>query len=227
MFSYMVTNYVIIEEMKQWGRWTVEERVERTIVNLQRHGFDVRYCETISEANEIIDGFVRPGDEVGFGGSVTITEMAVADYLRPKNVVIIDHNLPGLGAEGKNRLRRRELVCDVFLTSSNAVTEAGQLLNVDGIGNRVAAMMYGPGKVVVACGVNKLVPDIAAAYERVRAIAAPKNNARLATGNPCLSAGHCVDCQREGRICNLVTIMERKPMQTDITIIVINEMLGY
>ena len=115
----------------------------------------------------------------------------------------------------------------VKAVDSNAVTADGQLVNVDGAGNRVAAMTFGPGKVVVVCGVNKIVPDLEAAYQRIQQMAAPLNNVRLATGNPCTQAGHCVDCQAEGRICRVTTIMERKPMATDITIILVNQKLGY
>lgn len=205
----------------------MEERVEKTMKSLQRHGFDVRYCQSRTEVNGLIGEFVQPGAVVGFGGSMTIKELETAAYLRDLGAIIIDHNQPGLSAEEKDRLRHQELGCDVFLTSSNALTEHGELLNVDGAGNRVAAMMFGPKKVVIVCGVNKIVPDLDAAYERVRAIAAPKNNVRLDTGNPCTKAGRCVDCQGEGRICNLVTIMSRKPMATDVTIIIVDEALGY
>ncbi len=205
----------------------MEEQIVQTMKNLKQHGFDVRFCETAEEANQIIDGFIQPHALVGFGGSMTIKEMRTAEYLTPKTIEVLDHNLPGLTAEEKAVLRRRELISDVFLTSSNAVTAAGQLVNVDGAGNRVAAMTFGPGKVIVVCGVNKIVPDLEAAYQRIQQLAAPLNNARLATGNPCTQVGHCVDCQAEGRICRVTTIMERKPMATDITIILVNQKLGY
>lgn len=206
----------------------MEEKIEKTMNNLKRHGFDVRFCENIAQANQLIDSFVQPKATVGFGGSVTIKEMQTAQYLAPKDIDIIDHNLPGLSAEEKDILRRRELLCDVFLTSSNAVTETGELVNVDGAGNRVAAMTFGPKKVVVVCGVNKIVADIRSAYVRIRQVAAPLNNKRLATGNPCLQAGmRCVDCQKESRICRITTVMARKPMATDMTIILVNQTLGY
>ena len=205
----------------------MDEQVAKTMENLKRHGFDVRFCETTAAANQLIDSFVQPGAAVGFGGSVTIQEMKTAEYLKAKAIEVIDHNLPGLFAEEKAVLRRREMSCDVFLTSSNAVTEDGQLYNVDGAGNRIAAMTFGPGKVLIVCGVNKIVPDLAAARERVRKIAAPLNNIRLATGNPCVQAGHCVDCQGNGRICRVTAVMDRKPLVTDITIILVNEKLGY
>ena len=205
----------------------MDERVAKTMDNLRRHGFDVRFCETVEAANQLIDSFVKPGAAVGFGGSMTIQEMKTADYLAPKAIEVIDHNLPGLSAAEKAELRQRELSSDVFLTSSNAVTEEGQLYNVDGAGNRIAAMTFGPGKVIIVCGVNKIVPDLSAARERVRQVAAPLNNLRLATGNPCIQAGHCVDCQAEGRICRVTAIMDRKPMMTDITIILVDQKLGY
>lgn len=205
----------------------MDEHVAKTMENLKRHGFDVRFCETAAAANRLIDSFVQPGASVGFGGSVTIQEMKTADYLAAKAIEVIDHNLPGLSAEEKAALRRREMNCDVFLTSSNAVTEDGQLYNVDGAGNRIAAMTFGSGKVLIVCGVNKIVPDLAAARERVQKIAAPLNNVRLATGNPCIQAGRCVDCQAEGRICRVTAVMDRKPMVTDITIILVDEKLGY
>ena len=205
----------------------MDERTAKTMDNLKRHGFDVRFCQTVQEANQVIDSFVKPGAAVGFGGSMTIKEMETAAFLAPKAIEVIDHNLPGQSAEKKAEMRRRELCCDVFLTSSNAVTEDGKLYNVDGAGNRIAAMTFGPGKVIVVCGVNKIVPDLDAAHERVLQIAAPLNNTRLETGNPCTRTGHCVDCQAEGRICRVTAVMDRRPMATDITIILVDQKLGY
>ena len=103
----------------------------------------------------------------------------------------------------------------------------GYLVNVDGVGNRVAAMSFGPKKVVVITGINKITRDIESALDRVKLIAAPKNTKRLEKPNPCGKTGICMDCQGETRICNIYTVMKKKPTASDITVIIVGEILGY
>ncbi|HHX59182.1 MAG TPA: LUD domain-containing protein [Epulopiscium sp.] len=121
---------------------------------------------------------------------------------------------------------RQSFLSDTYLTSSNAITEAGELYNVDGNGNRVAAMLYGPDQVIVVVGINKLVKNIDQAILRVEGIAAPANNKRLNKNNPCTTVGHCTDCKNEGRICNQYTVI-RRGAKGRITVIIVNKELGY
>lgn len=124
-------------------------------------------------------------------------------------------------------IRRKQLTCDVFLTGTNAVTIDGRLVNTDGVGNRVAAMIFGPKKVIIAVGINKIVKDIAEAEKRIKLYAAPMNNKRLNLPNPCIRTGECMDCQGPTRICNVTTILNKRPMLTDIHIFVVGEDLGF
>jgi hypothetical protein len=161
------------------------------------------------------------------GGSMTTADLGIMDKAAAKGAVILNHNLPGLSNEEKLAIRRQQLVSDVFLTSTNALTLDGCLLNVDGSGNRVAAMIFGPKKVIVVTGYNKIVPDLDAGYERLKLVASPMNNKRIGLPNPCVTTGVCQDCQGKTRICNAYTILKKKPSATDMTVIVIGEQMGY
>lgn len=205
----------------------MDDRIEKTINQLKKNHFRAYYFTTSAEAKDYILKHIRYGDSVGMGGSMTLSAMNLEKDIEALGAIVLNHNKLGLSSEEKDHIRRQQLICDVFLTSSNAVTEAGQLFNIDGIGNRVSAINYGPQKVIIVMGTNKIVANIEKAYERVRSIAAPLNNKRLRTNNPCVKAGHCLDCQSEDRICNIISIMERKPMASDITIILIDDNLGY
>jgi hypothetical protein len=114
----------------------------------------------------------------------------------------------------------------VFLASSNAVTEDGKLYNIDGTGNRVAAMTFGPKKVILVCGINKIVKDIDDAHRRAKERAAPMNARRLNTKTPCAETGECADCSSPQRICNVYTALVKKPSRTDITVLLVGEPLG-
>jgi hypothetical protein len=140
--------------------------------------------------------------------------------------VIYDHNSTSDPAE-KDEICRQEMVSDVFLTGSNAITRDGKLYNVDGKGNRVAAMIFGPKQVIVVAGINKVVADLAAAEERVKQIAAPINCLRIGAPNPCVKTGYCMDCDSQRRICNAAVTLHKQPSASKITVLLIGEMLGF
>jgi hypothetical protein len=124
-------------------------------------------------------------------------------------------------------IMRRQLTCDLFLTSSNAVTLSGWLVNIDGNGNRVAALTFGPKKVIVVAGRNKLVDgDLTAAIHRVKNIAAPPNAKRLNCNTPCAKTGFCANCNSPDRICRIIHVMDRKPRVADLHVLIVNEDLG-
>ena len=147
-------------------------------------------------AAQFVLDFVVPGLSVGLGGSATIKELGIPEQAREKGAVILDHSQPDLSPEERQDVRRKQLVCDLFLSSTNAITLDGSLVNVDGGGNRVAALSFGPKKVIVVAGVNKICCDEAAAFERIRTHAAPMNNRRLGLANPCVAAGVCMNCRQ-------------------------------
>jgi len=125
------------------------------------------------------------------------------------------------------KLYRNTFSADVYFTSTNAITEKGELYNVDGNGNRVAAMLYGPDKVIIIAGINKIVENIEEAIKRNERVSAPANCKRLNRATPCVKVGHCIDCSSEERICNEYTIIRRQGNKDRIHVIFLNEELGY
>jgi hypothetical protein len=158
---------------------------------------------------------------------MTVKGMGIQDKVQAKGGIVLDHGLPGLSPEESLSVRRQELTCDLFLTGINAITLDGWLVNVDGAGNRVAAMTFGPGKVIAVAGTNKIRKDLEAALERIRYLASPLNNKRLSRPNPCVKTGICMDCQGASRICNIYHVLKRRPASTDFTVVLIGESLGY
>ena len=201
--------------------------LEIVVENLKKNNFAVHVAENKEEGAQIVRSLIEKGATIGVGGSVTIDQLDILDGLEAEGHLIFNHNKAGLTPQQVLDFRRRELTCDVFLTSTNALTEKGELVNIDGVGNRVAALTFGPKRVVVATGINKIVADVHAGIARIGSVAAPLNNKRLKKDMPCTKVGQCVDCQLPGRICNVTTITKKRPPLTDIHIVLIKEELGY
>lgn len=216
-----------VDSMENVSKWHNETLGKRVVESLKKNYFDAVYFESSKEAAKYILGYVKSGDKVGFGGSETIKSLGVQNEMRKIGAEILDHGAPDLSPDEKMEIRRLQLTSDLFLCSSNAVTLDGKLVNVDGVGNRVAAMTFGPKKVIVVVGVNKICTDENAAFERIKLEAAPKNTKRLNVGTPCTEIGTCMDCRSEKRICRVYSVMKRKPSITDITVVVVGENLGY
>ena len=208
-------------------KWHQETRGKKVVAALEKNGFTAAYFPDGASAAAHLISLIPDGSSVGLGGSMTIRAMDVAPKLIQKGCTLLDHSNAELSVEERVAIRRKQLTADIFLCSSNALTMQGQMVNVDGSGNRVAAMMFGPGKVVIAVGTNKLVGSLEEAHARIKAVAGPVNNKRLNCPNPCVETGQCMDCQGKSRICNLTTIIHRRPLFTDIHVLVIGEELGY
>ena len=208
-------------------QWQHEMRGKKAVAALEKNGFTAVYFPDLASAAAHLISLVPDGASVGFGGSMTVKAMDVQQKLSQKGCTLLDHGKEGLSAEERNVIRRKQLVADVFTCGSNAVTMQGEIVNVDGTGNRVAAMMFGPERVIIAVGTNKLVNTLEEAHARAKTIAAPVNNKRINTPNPCVQTGECMDCRSKTRICNLTTIIRRRPPLTDIHVLVIGEDLGY
>ena len=207
--------------------WYLEEKNKRTLASLEKNGFKTLYMATKREAADEVLKLIPKGVLVGVGGSMTVRELGLVEALIRRGNEVAQHWQAGLSEEERMVARRRQLTSDVFLTSSNAITEGGQLVNIDGAGNRVAAMIFGPKKVIVVAGANKIVKDLNEALERVRKVAAPMDARRLNLKTPCAVSGVCTDCDAPDRICRVTTIMDRKPLKTDITVVLVGEELGY
>lgn len=213
-----------MEHVYKWHNQAIGERVVKA---LEKNQFHAIYFETKEQAENFIMYHIKPGDVVAFGGSVTIKSMDIKKKIIKIGGTIIDHGEPGITQDEKIDIMRKELVSDLFLCSSNAVTLNGELVNVDGAGNRVAAITFGPKKVIMVVGVNKIVKDEKAAFERIKNIAAPQNNKRLACSNPCTITGSCMDCDSKNRICRAYSVLKKKPMLSDISVIIIGEEMGF
>jgi len=209
------------------NRWYHEERANTTVKALQRNGFNALYTETAQVARDEILKLIPEGATVGVGGTVTIRQIEVLPELTRLGHRIYDHWMPGLTLEEGLAVRRAQLSCDVFLSGANALTLDGKIVCVDGVGNRVAAMTFGPRKVIIAAGVNKITRDLDEALRRVKEVAAPPTLKELGLTLPCTETGSCQDCKSPQRGCCVTMILERKPFFTDTTIVVIGEALGF
>ena len=193
---------------------------------MKRRQFQAWYVGTAGEAVEKLLELIDTEDTVGWGGSMTLDALGIKEALRQRGQKLLDRDtVPS--AEEKEAMMRAALSADVFLMSSNAITQSGELFNIDGNGNRVAALCFGPKSVIVVAGMNKVVADMEEAYARARHVAAPNNAVRLRTGMPCAQTGACADCLSPGCICaQLVETRFSRPAQK-IKVILIGEELGY
>ncbi|WP_097026071.1 lactate utilization protein [Clostridium peptidivorans] len=212
--------------MDKFMQWRNEKLIERTIENLKRNNMEVILVQDEAELIKKLNELIKKGSVVSVGGSMTLFEMGVIDYLRDGNFQFLDRYDSNLSPERLKKLYRETFSADTYLCSTNALTEQGELFNVDGNGNRVAAMLYGPDQVIVVCGINKIVKDLKEAEERIKKIAAPVNTKRLNKNTPCTKVGYCMDCNSDDRICCDYVIM-KKQRNNRIKVIIVNKNLGY
>lgn len=205
----------------------VDKQVERTINALEAHNMNGYFAKSKEDLLKILNDLVKDEQTVTVGGSMSLFETGVIDYLRDRNLNFLDRYQEGLSPEDIKKIYRDSFSADAYFTSTNAITEKGELYNVDGRGNRVAAMIYGPDKVIVVCGVNKIVKDLEEAKERNRRIAAPANVQRLSRQTPCHTTGYCTDCNSPDRICNIYTVIDKQFDKDRMHVIFVNEYLGY
>jgi hypothetical protein len=211
----------------QYRKWLGRKRGERCVKNLSARGFDAHLASSAKAATTFVLGLVGDCETFGLGGSETIRGLGLLEELRAMGKTLYDHWVPGLTPEELQEIRLLQGRCDCFLCSVNAVSIQGELVSVDGIGNRVSAMTFGPRRVIVVAGSNKIVPDLEAAIRRVHEVAAPMRARSLGLETPCAETGVCVDCQSVRRICNITTILHRKPLLTDISVVIVNQELGF
>ena len=197
--------------------------VQRAMDALKREGFAVRYFETGAEAADYLAGSVS-GKTIGIGGSMTIDQLGVYDRLTQNNTVFWHWRT------NDNETRLLAANAQVYFTSANAIAETGEIINIDGSGNRVAASLYNHERVVFVAGVNKLAPDYESAMFRARNVAAPLNARRLKRNTPCAvgSEMKCYDCSSKDRICNGVVTLLRPMGGVGVTeVVLVGEELGY
>lgn len=211
------------------------EQIRRTMDNLKRNRMNPYYVESRAEVLPLVESLMPAGSTVGVGGSVTLQETGVMELIRSEKYRFFDRYAPELTDAQREQVFRDAAFADVFLSSSNAVTEQGELYNVDGRSNRIAALAYGPAKVIVIAGINKLVPDLPAAVRRVKEVAAPLNARRLHCDTYCNQTGHCLHpegsmnegCASPQRICRNALVSAMQQDSERIHVILVGESLGY
>jgi hypothetical protein len=213
--------------VERYRRWLDRKTIERCARNLKRNDFDARVASTPEAACREILEMISDLESFGIGGSETIRQIGLIDELHGMGKTIHDHWERGLSQEEVQEVRLAQGRSDCFLCSANAISVQGEIVNVDGIGNRVTAMTYGPRKVVIVAGVNKIVPDLNQALQRVRLVAGPMRAKSLGMDTPCAETGECADCHSPQRICRITTILHRRPMLTDMAVVLIGVPLGY
>ena len=190
---------------------------------LEKKGYAVAFFQTAQQAKEYILSSIAPGQSVGIGGSVSVQQLELDKELTAKGCPVHWH----WTAEDKEGAQIAAAVADVYLCSANALTQKGQIINIDGHGNRVAATIHGPGKVIFLIGKNKLAADYDAAMERIHTVACPANARRLGLNTPCAVTGKCSDCASPQRMCNATVILERATTGHPMEVVLVNEDLGY
>ena len=214
--------------MENIRKWYKENKAQHCIENLEKNGFTAMYFEKIETAKTYIEGIVEKYNDIGFGGSITVlSDLKIQVVAKRLNKNLLNHNSSDLPPEKKFEIRLKQQTCDLFITSANALTMDGKIVNTDGSGNRVSAMIFGPKKVLIIAGINKIVKDVDTGLKRIKEIAAPMNTKRLSLKTPCAVTGECADCNSVDRICRVTTIIEKKPNFTDIEIVIIGENLGF
>ena len=203
-----------------------KELLSATLVkNLEKRHFEAYYCPTAAEAVEKALSMMPAGSSVTWGGSMTIRDMGLTKAVKEGNYNVIDRDTAANPAEMREMMRQG-LLTDFYLTSTNALSEDGVLVNIDGTGNRVAAICYGPGSVLVIAGMNKVMDTLEEAVKRARTVAAPANQQRFCRNNPCTITGMCADCKSEQSICNQIVITRHCRPVGRIKFILVGEDLG-
>ena len=212
--------------------------INKTLEALRKNNMQAYFCKNSEEVLELVRSLIKKGDTVTHGGSVTLAQTGIKKLISNGDYNYLDRSAAGLTREQVEEIYIKAFTSDVYLTSANAITESGELYNVDGNSNRVAAILYGPKSVIVIAGYNKIVHDINEAVERIKCTAAPQNTVRLKCDTYCAETGKCVSLEKDGSLmpdgcrsaericCNyVVSAMQRK--KDRIKVIIVGEELGY
>ncbi len=202
-------------------------KLKRVARALKKNGIEAYIAKDSSEALKKALSLIPKKATVGLGGSRTVVEIGLLDALRKGNYQLFDQYDKSLSREQSIEMRKKGTHADCFVAGSNAITEDGKIVNIDGMGNRLAAFCYGPQRVIIVVGRNKIVTNLEAAIWRVKNVAAPMNAMRFGLDTPCVKTGVCTDCDSPQRICNLTLIIEKQKMVGRISVILVNQDLGF
>ena len=206
------------------GLWQLDLRAKKCVDALRKNGFDAEYHPGMDGVRKRVLRECEKAASIGFGGSMTVAELGIHEELKASGKKLFDHGRVPQGEKAASRIG--QLTCDLFLTGTNAVTLTGVLVNLDMNGNRTNAMTFGPKKIVVVAGCQKVVADVADGIRRIKTFVAPRNTKRLKLNTPCATTGFCEDCNSPQRICRVYSMIERKPPNSDITVLLCGEPMG-
>lgn len=217
----------------------MDERIEKVINSLKLNNINSVYCETKEDVVKYVENLLPKEALITSGGSMSLIESGVWDLINKPCYNFLNRNRAGITLEEQMEIYKQVIGIDYYFCSANAVTENGELLNVDGFANRISAIAFGPKKIIMVVGANKIVKDLDEAFLRVKKIAAPKNCVRLGIDNPCVKLGHCVSllksdnpdftdgCKTPTRICRNYLVSASQKDKERITVLLCDEELGY
>lgn len=217
----------------------MNQQIQKLFKNLEKNKIQPLFAETKEDAVKLVKDMLFDGCVITWGGSMSVIECGIDKLLRDEKYCFMDRGRAGITPEEQQECFKASIGADFFFCSANAITEKGEIVNVDGLANRISSIAFGPKKVVMIVGVNKIVYDLKEAFLRVKKIAAPKNCVRLNKNTPCAKLGHCVSlvnndnpdfadgCNSDDRICcdYMVSTMQRQSNR--LTVILVDENLGY
>lgn len=204
------------------------ETLAKTIIqNLQHRRIAGYYCSSKEEARELALSLVPAEGLIGIGGSESVIECGITEALRNREGLSLLVKSDGKTPDEVTQILRKAFSADCYFMSTNAITIEGELVNIDNTGNRAACLIYGPDRVIIVAGMNKVVADVRQAVSRVRNTATPPNCIRLNKSTPCVSTGHCMDCLSDDCLCNQIVITRRSLIPNRIHVILVGETLGF
>lgn len=207
--------------------WFYQRRAESVVEALQKNRMNASFLAEPAQVAAAVMEMIPQNATVAMGGSVTMFQTGVVDALRQGPVQLIDRYEPGIPPEEVGARLKRGLTADVFVSGVNAITEQGELVFVDATCNRVAPILFGPDKVIIIAGCNKIVPNLAYAQERIRHFVAPTNAHRINRKTPCAVSGRCEDCASPERICNATVVIHKQANPKRLHLILVGGELGY
>jgi hypothetical protein len=209
----------------------LDAQIEVALRNLLANNFDARFAENSDTAKKIVSGSISKNTIVGIGDSATVRQIGIIEELEKKRIRILNPFSRELTTDHaktviRDNISRQIFSCDVFVCGTNAVTRDGKLVNMDAVGNRVASMIFGPRRVFIIAGKNKIVKDVDEALYRIKNLIAPFHARTKRFATPCAQTGKCSDCSAPKRICSVTSIIEKRPWRTEISVILVDEDLG-
>jgi hypothetical protein len=226
----MSTVLVNLDEIVKKPKEVIFRKKANSIAEkLKGRGIGASYCSTNAQAIDEICKMVPEGATVALGGSVSIMQSGLLEALRKMKITLLDRYRSGITDAEVEEMGLRGMTADILLTSSNAITTDGKIVNEDGHGNRVAALIFGPKKVILLVGINKIVGTVEDGLKRIKEVAAPLNCIRLGLDTPCALTGFCVDeeCHPPARICSQITVIEASRVKDRMHVVIVGEELGY